>query len=63
MFAFLRARSLREGFLRGRRGWMAIGVVVWSVRLVRRLARRGPERISTETLVSGQSVTISAHDR
>lgn len=63
MFAFLRARSLREGFLRGRRAWTAVGVVVWGVRLIRRLAARRPQIVASERLESGQSITITASDR
>ena len=48
MFAFLRARSLREGFLRGRRAWTVVGVVVWGVRLIRRLAARRPQIVGSE---------------
>jgi hypothetical protein len=50
MFAFLRARSLREGFL-------------WGVRLIRRLAARRPQIVASERLEPGQSITITASDR
>ena len=60
MWAFLRMRSLREGFVRGRRGWFAVGVVVWSARLLRRIASRRPESLGTEVLNPGQSIRISA---
>jgi len=63
MFAFLRARSLREGFLRGRRAWTAVGVVVWGVRLIRRLAARRPQIVASERLEPGQSITTTASDR
>lgn len=63
MFAFLRARSLREGFLRGRRAWTVVGVVVWGVRLIRRLAARRPQIVGSERLEPGQSITITASDR
>lgn len=63
MFAFLRARSLREGFLRGRRLWTAVGVVVWGARLLRRLAARRPQSLGTERIEPGQSITISASER
>ncbi len=60
LLTYLRARSLKDGFGRGRRGWFVIGVVVWGARLLRRLAGRRPQNVSTETLKPGQSVTVSA---
>ena len=63
MFAFLRARSLREGFLRGRRAWTAVGVVGWGARLIRRLAARRPQIVASERREPGQSITITASDR
>lgn len=60
LLTYLRARSLKDGFGRGRRGWFAVGVVVWGARLLRRLAGRRPQNLSIETLKPGQSVTVSA---
>ena len=63
MFAFLRARSLRHGFLGGRRGWFAIGVVVWGARVLRHLVGRRPEVVSIEKIDPGRSITISSIER
>ncbi len=63
ILSYLRARSLKEGLLRGRRGWFAIGVVLWTVRLVRRISSRSPQIVSKETLRAGESVSISSLER
>ena len=57
-FALLRTRSLREGLVKGRRGWFAVGVVVWSIRGLRLLARRQSQVVSVEKIAEGQSVLI-----
>lgn len=56
----LRTRSLREGLVKGRRGWFAIGVVVWSLRGLRLLGRRRAQVVSLEKVAQGQSVLIRA---
>ena len=63
VLSYLRTRSLKEGLLRGRRGWFAIGVVLWTVRLVRRMSRRSPQIVSKEILRAGESVSISSLER
>ncbi|MSO39842.1 MAG: hypothetical protein EXQ66_05430 [Ilumatobacteraceae bacterium] len=63
IFSYLRTRSLKEGLLRGRRGWFAIGVVLWTVRLVRRISSRSPQIVSKEILRAGESVSISSLER
>ena len=63
ILSYLRTRSLKEGLLRGRRGWFAIGVVLWTVRLVRRMSSRSPQLVSKEILRAGESVSISSLER
>ncbi|MBJ7425757.1 MAG: hypothetical protein JHD37_02385 [Ilumatobacteraceae bacterium] len=63
ILSYLRTRSLKEGLLRGRRGWFAIGVVLWTVRLVRRISSRSPQIVSKEILRAGESVSISSLER
>ncbi|MCX6533050.1 MAG: hypothetical protein NTW34_02480 [Actinobacteria bacterium] len=63
ILSYLRTRSLKEGLLRGRRGWFAIGVVLWTVRLVRRMSSRSPQIVSKEILRAGESVSISSLER
>lgn len=60
LLSYLRARSLKDGFGRGRRGWFAVGVVVWGARLVRRFLARRPQNLAAEKLKPGESVTITA---
>lgn len=60
LLSYLRARSLKDGFGRGRRGWFAVGVVVWGARLVRRVVARRPQNLAAEKLKPGESVTITA---
>ncbi len=63
MFALLRSRSLRKGFLRGSRMWSAVGVVVWGVHLVRRAVGRRPEVVTTENIRPGRSIVVSSVER
>jgi len=63
ILSYLRTRSLKEGLIRGRRGWFAIGVVLWTVRLVRRISSRSPQIVSKEILRAGESVSISSLER
>ncbi len=63
LLSYLRARSLKEGLVRGRSGWFAIGVVLWTVRLVRRMSSRSPQLVSKEILRAGESVSISSLER
>jgi hypothetical protein len=63
IFSYLRTRSLKEGLIRGRRGWFAIGVVLWTVRLVRRISSRSPQIVSKEILRAGESVSITSLER
>ena len=63
ILSYLRARSLTEGLVRGRRGWFAVGVVLWTVRLVRRMSSRSPQFVSKEILRAGESVSISSVER
>ena len=63
ILSYLRTRSLKEGLVRGRRGWFAIGVVLWTVRLVRRISSRSPQIVSKEILRAGESVSISSLER
>jgi len=63
LLSYLRTRSLKEGLVRGRRGWFAIGVVLWTVRLVRRISSRSPQIVSKEILRPGETVSISSLER
>ena len=60
LLSYLRTRSLRDGLVKGRRGWFAVGVVVWTLRLIRRLGQRRPQSISTEVLQPGESISITS---
>ena len=50
----LRRGALYKGLIGGNRGWMAIGVVVWGPRLMRKLLGR------TEVLRPGQALRLEA---
>lgn len=63
LLSYLRTRSLKEGLFRGRRGWFVIGVVLWTVRIVRRISSRSPQLVSKEILRAGESVSISSVER
>lgn len=56
VLAPLAARAWRRGALKGDRGWLVIGALVW---LARRGRRREAEVVYSETLAKGQSLRIS----
>jgi len=60
LMSYLRARSVKEGLLGGRRSWFVVGVIVWGFRLLRKLSSRSPQVVSTEVLRPGQAVSVSA---
>ena len=60
LMSYLRARSVKEGLLGGRRSWLVVGVIVWGFRLLRKLSSRSPQVVSTEVLRPGQTVSVSA---
>ncbi|MGA0878060.1 MAG: hypothetical protein ACO3SP_02975 [Ilumatobacteraceae bacterium] len=58
--SYLRTRGIRDGIFGGRRGWLAIGLVMWSGRLVKKMVSRSSELVAVENLEPGQSITVSA---
>lgn len=58
--AALRRNALYKGLLGGRRGWMAIGAVVWAPRLLKKALGRTEQVVATERLEPGQAVRIEA---
>jgi len=56
---YLRQRSVAAGFLGESRFWFRIGVVVWSIHLLKRLASRGPKTVYQAELEAGQTLVIS----
>lgn len=61
--AALRRNALYKGLLGGRRGWMAIGAVVWAPRLLKKALGRTEQVVATERLEPGQAVRIEAMRR
>jgi hypothetical protein len=59
MFRYLRQRSMAAGFLGQSKLWFRVGVVVWSVHLLRRLMSRGPKTVYEAELEPGQTLVIS----
>lgn len=57
---YLRTRGFKDGVLSGRRGWLAIGVLVWTGRLLKRMLSRPAQLVAVERLEPGQSLTVSA---
>jgi hypothetical protein len=58
--ATLRRRALVKGFLGGNKTWMAVGALVWTPVLMRKVFGRNVEILSTEILEPGQAVRIEA---
>ena len=57
---FARRMGFYRGLLGGSRAWLAIGGVVWAMRLVRRMAGKREVVAATEVLQPGQWVRIEA---
>ena len=57
--ALLRVRSIRRGLLGGSPLWTAVAVAVWVPRLLRRLASGGTDRLATQALRPGESLSIN----
>ena len=58
--AALRRNALTKGLLGGRRGWLAIGAVVWAPRVLKKALGRDQQTVATEVLKPGQAVCIEA---
>jgi hypothetical protein len=56
--AALRRNSITKGFFGGSSGWMAVGVVVWGGRLLRKAVGRREEIVATEKLEPGQRLEL-----
>jgi hypothetical protein len=56
---FLRQRAITEGFLGESRFWFNVGLVVWSLHIVRRLTSRGPRTVYEAELEPGETLVIS----
>ena len=56
--AALRRNALYKGLFGGSRGWLAVGVVVWGPRLMKRLLGRNEKVVATEVLKPGQSLYL-----
>ena len=59
MLRFLRQRAITEGFLGQSRFWFNVGLVVWSLHIVRRLSSRGPRTVYEAELEPGETLVIS----
>ena len=59
MFRYLRQRSLAAGFLGESKVWFRIGVVVWSLHLLKRLSARQSRAVYEAELEPGQTLVIS----
>ncbi|MDP2291947.1 MAG: hypothetical protein Q8M22_12215 [Actinomycetota bacterium] len=58
--ALLRRSALYKGLLGGSRGWMAVGVILWGPRLLKRVAGKQEQIVAVEKLKPGQFVRIEA---
>jgi hypothetical protein len=56
----LRRDAIVKGFVRGNRGWMAIGVLVWGPVLMRKYFGRTVQIVSRDVLKPGQALRIEA---
>ena len=58
----LRRRSLNEGFVRGNKLWIVIGVIVHGRRVIHRLVAKEPETVAIAHLPPGHSLSIRTID-
>lgn len=58
---YLRTRGVKDGLFDGRRLWLAIGLVMWTGRILKKVLVRPSEVISLERLKPGESLLVSAH--
>jgi hypothetical protein len=56
---YLRRRAMTAGFLGDSKLWFRIGVVVWSVHLLKRLAGNKPKTVYEAELEPGQTIIVS----
>ena len=49
-----------KGLLGGSRGWMAVGVVVWGPRLMKKALGKNEQIVATEVLRPGQALQLTA---
>jgi hypothetical protein len=59
LFQYLRRRAVAAGFLGDSKLWFRIGVVVWSLHLLRRLMGNRPKVVYQAELEPGESIVIS----
>jgi hypothetical protein len=55
---YLRIRSVREGFLGGRRLWQLIGLAMFSRQIVRRLMGSSPRVLASQRLEPGETLIL-----
>ena len=56
----VRRNALYKGVLGGSRGWLAIGVVLWSKSFIKKTFGKQVEVLGTEKLTKGQFVRIDS---
>jgi hypothetical protein len=56
----VRTLALRRGVLGGSRGWMAVAVVLWGLKVLRKASSRRPQVVSVERLRPGQTLQVTA---
>jgi hypothetical protein len=59
MAGYVRRTAVAKGVLGGNRMWMAVAVVIYGRRLLRRVAGRVSETVYCEELAPGETLVIS----
>ncbi|MCY4037668.1 MAG: hypothetical protein OXF64_09495 [bacterium] len=60
LLGYLRRQGVVRGLLGGRRAWLVLGAMAWTIRLLRRFAgTRQLRTVSTEELRPGEGLLIS----
>ena len=57
---FIRRAAVYRGFIRGRKGWMVIGAILWAPRVLKSVFGRKEEYVTTEVLRPGQAIRLEA---
>jgi hypothetical protein len=60
---FLLRRGLTKGLLGGSRPWLVVWLVLFGLKILRRIAGSKPEVVYSEVLGEGETLVISAKNR
>jgi hypothetical protein len=63
VIGFLLRRGVTKGLLGGSRPWLILWLVLFGVRMLRKITGSAPEVVYSEKLEEGETLVISSKDR